>query len=588
MAVAEAITNIASARILSISDIVLSANWMAACGDEGEDATLFETVRAIGMELCPALGIAIPVGKDSLSMRTVWQDNDTEKSVTSPVSLVVSAFAPVVDVRMSLTPEIKPEPDCRLLLIDLGRGKNRLGGSCLAQVYNDTRGEPADLEQAKDLKDFFRCIQILNEMGLLLAYHDRSDGGLFTTLCEMAFAGRSGLEISLDALGEDPIASLFSEELGAVIQVRGSQVETILKTFAQCGDIVEHVHVLGAPSNYQQLTFNLQGKTILQDDLLALHRLWSETTFLMQSLRDNPDSAEQDYHRLDHDDDPGLSIQLGYEHVDLPAAPAIVGSNRPRMAILREQGINGQIEMAAAFDRAGFDAVDVHMSDIIAGRITLDEFRGLVACGGFSYGDVLGAGGGWASSILYNPQAREQFSNFFQRDDSFALGVCNGCQMMSQLHELIPGAEHWPAFKRNMSDVFEARLVMVEVQQSSSILFAGMAGARMPIAVAHGEGRVEYRNTEQAARLAEAEQIALRYIDNSGNVTEQYPHNPNGSPQGITGLTTVDGRFTIMMPHPERVFLSRQYSWAPYEWKHETTPWMTMFANARKWVDQGQ
>ncbi len=580
MAIGEALTNIAAARILKMSDIVLSANWMAACGFGDEDATLYDTVKTIGLELCPELGIAIPVGKDSLSMRTVWQDENTDKSVTSPVSLIISAFAPVADVRQSLTPQIKPVDDTELMLIDLGAGSNRMGASILAQVYQQTGNQPADLDDPERLKTLFQAIQVLNEAGILLAYHDRSDGGLLTTLAEMAFAGRCGINISLDSLGDDPLTILFNEELGVVIQYRLEHRDTILTALDSDASLKGCCFVIGKPNSGQTIQISHNNKTLLDQPMLKLHQIWSETTFKMQSLRDNPDCAQQEFDRLQEDDDPGLSVSLTYD----PMTPVIIEGARPRVAILREQGVNGQLEMAAAFDRAGFEAVDVHMSDILSGRVSLDSFKGMAACGGFSYGDVLGAGGGWAKSVLFNASLRDQFAAFFTRSDSFTLGVCNGCQMLSQLKDLIPGAEHWPQFKRNLSEQFEARLVMVEVQNSPSILLHEMAGSHMPIAVAHGEGRVEFRTTESIDAI-DAGLASLRFVDNQGANTERYPFNPNGSTNGLTGLTTSDGRVTIMMPHPERVFLSKQLSWLPDDWRGEQGPWLKLFQNARQWIE---
>ena len=583
MAVGEALTNIVASRIEDISRIVLSANWMAPAGHPGEDAGLYEAVKAVGMELCPALGIAIPVGKDSMSMKTVWQENGEDKSVTAPLSLVVTAFAPVLDVRKTLTPELRSDlGDTDLILIDLGKGRNRLGGSCLAQVYKQVGHHAPDLDDAPAFKRFFSVIQELNQENKLLAYHDRSDGGLFATVAEMAFAGHTGVSLSLDELGDDPVAALFSEELGAVIQVRHQDTEEVLSALREA-DLGSNGFVIGELTDDDRLVVRHVGKVLLDESRIDLQRAWSETSFRMQSLRDNPECALEEYDRLLDGGDPGLHAQLSYELDEDVAAPYIARGVRPRMAVLREQGVNGQIEMAAAFDRAGFNAVDVHMSDVISGRVSLNDFNGLVACGGFSYGDVLGAGEGWAKSILFNPRARDEFEAFFQREDSFGLGVCNGCQMMSNLHELIPGAEGWPHFVRNMSEQFEARVAMVEVLKSPSLFLQGMEGSRMPIAVAHGEGRAEFRAGHSPEETLRKQVAALRYVDNFGDPTELYPANPNGSPLGITGLTSTDGRFTIMMPHPERVFRTAQFSWHPDEWS-EDGPWMRMFRNARVWV----
>ncbi|MDD5241859.1 MAG: phosphoribosylformylglycinamidine synthase [Sulfuricella sp.] len=583
MAIGEAITNIAAARIAEIGDIKLSANWMAAAGHPGEDAALYDTVRAVGMELCPALGISIPVGKDSMSMKTVWEENGQKKEVTAPLSLIVSAFAPCVDARGTLTPQLRTDAgDTDLILIDLGQGKNRLGGSALAQVYKQIGNETPDVIDATRLKAFFDTIQRLNADGRILAYHDRSDGGLFATLCEMMFAGHCGVTVNLDGLCSNLAGShmgaLFSEELGAVLQVKRSDTPSVREAFLAAGMSAE-LHVIGTLNNDARLSVLHGGNEIFGAARVELHRAWSETTSRMQSLRDNPQCAGQEYDRILDAGDPGLQAVLSFDLNDNVAAPYIATGKRPRMAILREQGVNGQVEMAAAFDRAGFAAVDVHMSDVIEGRVSLKDFQGLAACGGFSFGDVLGAGEGWAKSILFNARARNEFENFFQRGDSFALGVCNGCQMMSNLHAIIPGAENWPHFVRNKSEQFEARFVMVEVQQSPSLFFDGMAGSRMPIVVSHGEGYAEFGNSRQMG----AAEVALRYVDNRGQPTEAYPGNPNSSPQGITGLTTPDGRFTIMMPHPERVFRAVQHSWHPAGWG-EDGPWMRMFRNARKSV----
>jgi len=579
MAIGEAITNIAAARIARIGDIKLSANWMAAAGHPGEDARLYDTVRTVGMELCPQLGIAIPVGKDSMSMKTVWQQGDDKREMTAPLSLIISAFAPVSDVRRTLTPQLRSDlGDTDLVLVDLGEGHNRLGATALAQVYRQIGAQGADVVSAERLKAFFSAIQELNEERLLLAYHDRSDGGLFTTLCEMAFAGRCGLDIDLAGLDQNDLAVLFNEELGAVLQVRHSDTDDVLNALEQAG-LGECVQSIGTLRDDQQIVIRHGERAIISESRATLQQYWSETTREMQALRDNPECADEEFARIAQDD-PGLSATLSFDINEDIAAP-FIETGRPRMAILREQGVNGQVEMAAAFHKAGFECVDVHMSDVLSGRATLEQFRGLVACGGFSYGDVLGAGEGWAKSILFNTRAREQFQGFFERDDTFALGICNGCQMLSNLHELIPGTDHWPHFVRNRSEQFEARTVMVEVQDSPSILLDGMAGSRMPIAVAHGEGRAEFRDT--AMLDAVQPQVALRYIENNGEIASRYPANPNGSPDGITGLCSADGRVTIMMPHPERVIRSVTNSWRPDDWA-EDAPWMRLFRNARKWV----
>jgi phosphoribosylformylglycinamidine synthase len=578
MAVGEAITNIAAARIEKIGDIKLSANWMAAAGHHGEDAALFDTVKAVGMELCPELGISIPVGKDSMSMRTAWQEGGTAKAVTAPLSLIVSAFSPCADVRKTLTPQLVANLDTVILLIDLGLGKDRMGGSVLAQVYRQVGYYAPDVDEAVRLRRFFDLIQRFNAEGKLLAYHDRSDGGLFVALCEMAFASHIGLDINLDEMSRDNVRSLFSEELGALVQVRRADLPGLLDQCYEAGMV--ETHPVATLNTTGEIVISKRGKELYRENAIALQRIWSATTCQMQKLRDNPACAQQEYDNLLDAADPGLHAKLTYNVNANPPAPAIIKS-RPRIAILREQGVNGQVEMAAAFDRAGFCAVDVHMSDVIGGRVKFSDFKGIAACGGFSYGDVLGAGEGWAKSILFNPKARDVFEAFFRRADTFALGVCNGCQMMSNLHEIIPGAESWAHFARNQSEQFEARFVMVEVQKSPSIFFDGMAGSRMPIVVSHGEG---YADFGDARKLKAAQPlVTLRYVDNYGKPTETYPLNPNGSPHGVTGLTTSDGRFSIMMPHPERAFRAVQNSWYPREWD-ENGAWLRIFQNARKWV----
>ncbi|MEK8090390.1 phosphoribosylformylglycinamidine synthase [Thermithiobacillus plumbiphilus] len=581
MAVAEAITNIAAARIERIEDIKLSANWMAPAGHPGEDAGLYDTVRAVGMELCPALGISIPVGKDSMSMRTVWQGDDGEhKAVTAPISLIVSAFARVMDVRRTLTPQLLPNGDTELLLIDLGRGRNRLGGSALAQVHGQMGDTPPDLDDPRLLKGFFAAIQQLNSNGLLLAYHDRSDGGLLATLCEMGFAGHCGLRVDVAALGADPLASLFNEELGAVVQFRSADRARVQEILASQG-LADCCHVLGVPAADDHISIRLGEKVLLEASRIELQRAWTETSHRIQALRDNPDCAVEEFDTLLDANDPGLHAQLGFDPSEDVAAPFINTGVRPRVAILREQGVNGHTEMAAAFDRAGFAAIDVHMSEIIGGRVSLADFQGAVACGGFSYGDVLGAGDGWAKSILFNARARDEFSAFFERADSFALGICNGCQMLSALHELIPGANHWPRFMRNRSEQFEARYAMVELAPSPSIFFQGMAGSRLPIALAHGEGRAEFRSAQDAAQAQAL--VTMRWVDHHGQPTQRYPFNPSGSQDAIAGLSTPDGRVTIAMPHPERSFRTVQFPWHPADWG-EDGPWLRMFRNARHWV----
>ena len=579
MAVGEALTNLAAAPV-ELSRVKLSANWMAAAGHPGEDAALYDTVRAVALELCPALGIGIPVGKDSLSMKTTWEDAGRKKEVVAPLSLIVSAFAPCADARRVLTPQLRLDAGASVLvLVDLGCGRNRLGGSILAQAYGQMGDVAPDVDDAQALKGFFNAVQDLNRDGLLLAYHDRSDGGLYATVCEMAFAAHCGLTLDADALGADGgalLAALFAEELGAVLQVRAQDRDAVLARLKAAG---LQARAIGSPNGDDEIRI-LRGATrVLAQKRTELQRAWSETTWRMQTLRDNPECAREEYERILDAGDPGLHAELSFDPAMDVAAPYIAKGARPKIAILREQGVNGQVEMAAAFDRAGFDATDVHMSDIISGRAALASYQGLVACGGFSYGDVLGAGEGWAKSILLNARARAEFEAYFGRKDVFALGVCNGCQMMSNLHEIIPGTAHWPKFLKNRSEQFEARFVMVEVSESPSLFFAGMAGSRMAVATAHGEGRAQFADRDAQAKAL----VALRYVDNRGAATEVYPANPNGSPAGITGVTTADGRFTILMPHPERVFRSVQQSWHPQGWS-EDSPWMRMFRNARAWV----
>ncbi|MEO8134544.1 MAG: phosphoribosylformylglycinamidine synthase, partial [Betaproteobacteria bacterium] len=579
MAIGEALTNLAAAPVIELSAVKLSANWMAAAGYPGEDAALFDTVRAVGMELCPALGISIPVGKDSLSMRTTWRDGDIDKAVIGPMTLIASAFARVHDARRALTPLLRTDvADTVLLLVDLGNGHNRLGASVLAQVHGQLGDTPPDLDDPAQMKRFFNAIQALGRSETILAYHDRSDGGVFATLCEMAFAARWAIDIDVATLGDNALAALFAEELGAVIQVRAADEAAVRAALPGIP-----VHSIGAIARGSRIRIRRAGALLLDESRSDLHRAWSSTSFRIQQLRDNPAAAQQEHDRLQDEDDPGASPQLTFDPDEDVAAPYIATGARPRIAILREQGVNGQVEMAAAFDRAGFDAIDVHMSDTIAGRVSLAGFAAFAACGGFSYGDVLGAGEGWAKSILFNARARDEFAAFFQRGETFALGVCNGCQMMSNLHEIIPGTGHWPHFVRNRSEQFEARLTVVEIGVTPSLFFTGMAGSRIPVATAHGEGFAEFRD---AAQRELAQPLASwRFVDNRGAPTEGYPNNPNGSPQGIAGLTTADGRFTILMPHPERVFRTVQMSWRPRAWDaSEDSPWMRMFRNARKAV----
>lgn len=604
MAVGEAVTNIASAPIASLDKLKLSANWMAACGSAGEDAALYDTVQAIGMELCPALGISIPVGKDSLSMRTKWQDaRGGAREVVSPVSLIISAFAPVEDVRRHLTPQLVNDTHTVLIAIDLGRGRNRMGGSILAQVTQQVGDTVPDVDDPEDLKRFFAAIQALNADGKLLAYHDRSDGGLWATVCEMAFAGHVGVSLNVDMLTLDPnhesdygdakdwakqtsgrredrtLRALFSEELGAVVQVRAADRDAVLGALREHG-LSACSHVIGKPNENGAIEIYRDAKKIFDAPRVELHRAWSEVSWRIARLRDNPACADAEYDALLDAADPGIAPVLSFDPAEDVAAPFIATKARPRVAILREQGVNSHLETAYAFDRAGFDAHDVHMSDLLEGRATLADFAGAVACGGFSYGDVLGAGEGWAKTIRFNAQLADMFAAFFGRADTFALGICNGCQMMSSLASIIPGAEHWPKFTRNKSEQFEARFSLVEVQASPSIFFAGMEGSRIPVAVAHGEGFADFSQQGDQAKAL----VAMRYVDHRGNATEQYPFNPNGSPQGITSVTTPDGRFSVLMPHMERVHRNVQMSWTPEDWTSDGSPWLRVFQNARRFL----
>ncbi|MGB5337349.1 MAG: phosphoribosylformylglycinamidine synthase, partial [Woeseiaceae bacterium] len=575
MAVAEAITNIAAAPIEDLGKVRLSANWMAAAGHPGEDANLFDTVKAVGDELCRELGIAIPVGKDSMSMRTRWRDDAGEHQVVAPVSLIVSAFAPVSDVTRHLTPELRrSEEPSYLLLFDLGSGQNRLGGSSLAQAYCRTGGEEPDLDDPALLKGFFAAIQELNSRGMLLAYHDRSDGGLFASVAEMMFASRLGVSLALSGSRIELLKALFCEEPGAVVQVTKSKLTQVQMVIDRYGI---NATAIGRVEEDPTLTVRSDDAVVLELPRSAMQREWSGMSYRLQALRDNPATAAEEFERLLDDKDPGLNAKLTFDPKD-DIARSFRGGPKPRVAILREQGVNSQNEMAAAFMRAGFAAVDVHMSDLLSGRVTLADYNGIVACGGFSFGDVLGAGGGWAKSILYHSRTRDDFAAFFERSDTFALGVCNGCQMMSHLRELIPGAANWPRFLRNKSEQFEARLSLVEVVESPSLFLQDMGGSRIPIATSHGEGRAAF--ADDASRYAASYTVAMRYVDNCGEVADKYPANPNGSVDGICGLSNEDGRVTIMMPHPERVALSRQNSWHPDEWG-EDGPWMRMFRNAR-------
>ncbi len=576
LAVGEALTNLAAAQVGDIGKVNLSANWMAAPAYGGDGGDLYAAVRAVGMELCPALGITIPVGKDSMSMSTVWHGAGGEKRVTAPVSLVVSAFASCADVRKSLTPQLRAGVESVLLLVDLGRGKNRMGGSILAQTLSQTGDQPPDVDQASDLKAFWNVIQSLGALGLLLAYHDRSDGGLAACVVEMAFAGHLGVDIQLST-DVDAMAALFSEELGAVLQVSRDSLQTVAHELDSQG-LAGAWRELGRVREEAVFSVRQGGVVLLEESLVELRRSWSRVTHQMARLRDNPICADQEAAaRLDWTD-PGLNPKVPFA-IEITADYSV----KPPMAILREQGVNGEVEMAAAFSRAGFNAVDVHMTDILSGRVSLADFRGLVACGGFSYGDVLGAGEGWAKSILFNPRARSEFESFFKRADTFALGICNGCQMMSNLQSIIPGADVWPRFVQNKSERFEARFASVRIEKSPSVLFSGMQGGVLPIAVAHGEGFAEFRDQSALDACQASGVVSARFVDHHDRPTEEYPLNPNGSPYGITALTSRDGRVTIMMPHPERVFRTVQHSWAPEGWG-EDGPWLRMFRNARAWI----
>ena len=589
MAIGETITNLAAVNIGKIGNIKLSANWMAACGVAGEDEKLYRTVEAVS-QACQSMGISIPVGKDSLSMKTVWQDKSQQKTVTSPLSLIITGFAPVQDVRKTVTPELKDVKDSVLLAVDLGFGKARMGGSALSQVYNDLSGEAPDIE-AGYLKAFYEVIQQLVAEDKLLAYHDRSDGGLFATLAEMAFAARCGLDVNMDAYTQAifteskpnqahaVLTALFNEELGAVIQIRQADLPAVQTAFKQAG--LSNVYSIGTISSADNIRINSNGEMIFDESCLKLQQTWQQTSYQIQRLRDNPECADSEFALLADNAKSALFADLKFDLKEDPAAPFINRGAQPKIAVLREQGVNGQVEMAAAFTRAGFDAYDVHMSDLMAGRVKLADFKMLAACGGFSYGDVLGAGEGWAKSILFHPELRDQFAAFFARPDTLTLGVCNGCQMVSNLAEIIPGTQNWPKFKRNASEQFEARLSMVTVPKSPSLILAEMQGSSLPVVVSHGEGRADFalHGGQVPADLA----VALQYVDGTGAVTQAYPLNPNGSPQGIAGVTNADGRVTIMMPHPERVYRTAQMSWHPDEWKDsELSGWYRLFASARK------
>jgi phosphoribosylformylglycinamidine synthase len=578
LAVAEAVMNIAAADVAALGEIRLSANWMAAAGHGNDDYALYAMVRAVGEELCPALGIAVPVGKDSLSMRTVWSDAGSQRAVTAPVSLIVSAFAPVRDIRRTLTPELAREIGSALVLIDLAAGRQRLGGSCLAQTFGQYGGAPPDLDDPARLKSFFAAQRELRDANLVLAYHDRSDGGLFATLAEMSFAAHVGLDVELGGEQTDAVAFLFAEELGAVVQVRDGDLDRVEGVLAR--HELPHA-VVARVAVHDDFVIRRAGAELYRAPRVELQRKWSELTFRMQSLRDDPECAREAYETALDSTDPGLNARLTFPLPQERRAGSRAG--RPKVAVLREQGVNSQREMAATLDRAGFEAHDVHMSDLLSGRAGLDEYRGAIACGGFSYGDVLGAGEGWAKTILYHERARPMFETFFAREDAFVLGVCNGCQMLAALKTLIPGTDLWPKFLRNRSDQFEARLSLVEVVDSASVLLRGMAGSRLPIATSHGEGRAAFASPDVLARC-DASLTALRFVSNRGEATERYPANPNGSPHGIAGLSNADGRVTIMMPHPERVFRTVLLSWHPPEWG-ECSPWQRLFDNARSWVE---
>ena len=585
MAIGEALTNISAARIGSIKDVKLSANWMCAAGSPGEDEKLYRTVEAVGMDLCPKLGITIPVGKDSMSMRTAWQSDGQDKSVTSPLSLIITAFSPVLDVRKTLTPQLRTDcGDTALLLIDVNKGSERLGGSVLAQVYSEFGCSIPDVDDSNALLGFFNAMQSSIEDDDILAYHDRSDGGLLATLAEMSFAGHVGITVDINrgihGSKSTAFSALFNEELGAVIQVRADRVSAMVKRFSHAGvNIVE----LGGLNSADTVDINYHGESIFHDSRANLQSAWSETSFQVASLRDNADCVRQEFERLQVADQ-GLSANLTFDPSDDISAPYIATGVKPKVAIVREQGVNSHLEMGAAFDRAGFTAVDVHMSDLLAGRAVLSDYTGMVACGGFSYGDVLGAGEGWAKTVLFNNQLRDQFEGFFQREDTFSLGVCNGCQMLSNLKSLIPGADLWPRFVRNLSEQFEARFSLVRIEQSNSIMLSGMQGSVMPIAVSHGEGRVEFSSPNELAKLNRSNQVTLRFLENNLQVASLYPANPNGSPEGISGVTSADGRVTLMMPHPERVFRTVLNSWHPQDWG-ENSGWMRIFRNARQFVD---
>ena len=613
MAVAEAITNLLAAPI-ELPRVKLSANWMAACGEPGEDADLYATVKAVGMELCPALGISIPVGKDSLSMRTQWQDGGDKKKVTSPVSLIVSAFASLADVRGTLTPQLNAtEDDTTLVLVDLGKGQSRMGGSILGQTLDQSGDVVPDVDDPQDLVNLVNAVNALRAKGQILAYHDRSDGGLLAAVAEMAFAGHVGVALNVDMLvtegdgisdsrmetgdaknwaqqvsarrEELTLKALFNEELGVVLQVRTAERNEVMQTLREHG-LSKFSHFIGktrpASSSINAGKGELQvwrdAKAVFSAPLADLHQVWDAVSWKICQQRDNPANADAEHATAGEPTDPGMQVHLTFDASDDVAAP-FLNLSRPKVAILREQGVNSHVEMAYAFTEAGFEAFDVHMTDLQTGRVKLEDFQGVVACGGFSYGDTLGAGIGWARSITFNPVLAAQFQGFFGRTDTFGLGVCNGCQMFAELADIIPGAQDWPRFTTNQSERFEARLSMVEVLESPSLFLQGMAGSRLPIAVAHGEGYANFKYRGNAAQAI----AAMRFVDNHGAATEQYPFNPNGSAGGLTAVTTADGRFTAMMPHPERVFRNVQMSWTSGD-IGALSPWMRIWRNARKWV----
>ena len=580
IAVGEAITNILSAPIGDIADIKLSANWMSSIMTDRLKQDLYETVEAISVDFCSKIGITIPVGKDSLSMQTSWVNEEKQYKNTAPLSLVISAFSPIDDVNNVITPQLKDKSESILLLIDLGQGQNRMGGSCLSQIYNRSLGETPDIENPEVLKKFFNAITKLKSRMLIQAYHDRSDGGLFACVSEMAFAGNMGLDLSLEAANQEELLKLlFSEELGCVIQIQNGDLDDVLDILNEAS-LSNSIYPIGTVVKDKQISIK-NNEFNHSFDLKTLRQAWSKMSYEMQKLRDNPETAEEGFKKILDVNDPGLNpkIKFGPTQIDYKR----LTKSSPKVAILRDQGVNSQIEMAVAFNKAGFNAYDIHMTDILNGQVNLDEYIGLVVCGGFSYGDVLGAGGGWAKSVLFNENAQNQFKTFFHREETFSLGICNGCQMMSQLKDLIPGADHWPRFVRNLSEQFEARLNMVEVLESNSIFLNGMEGSMIPIATSHGEGRVQYSNDGDMNALIEASGVTIRYVDNFGQPAINYPDNPNGSESGFAGFCSEDGRSTIMMPHPERVMRTEQFSWCPDDWK-DHGPWARFFVNARDWI----